>query len=543
MRKKFIRLWTNPRNSGMSLFVFSVLAICLITCRKEPRNPSWDVDVLAPLVKSEFTINNIITDSLIHKNQDNSLDIVYKYTLSSFNIDSLFNVPDTTIHNLYPAPFTINVIPGGAIIPAVGNTIKYSFGDAQLTSTTLRAGTMLLTIKSQIKGLVDFTYKMPKVTDAYGNIFDTTVTIPAATVSSDGVYTGVFDLSGYKIDLTGATGISVNTMLTSYSAILSPANTGSVAITAGETVDIANTFIDIAPKYARGYFGHTVTNIGPDTAGFTMFNHIIDGTLNFEDIDIGLSIQNSIGADARITIDKLSSINSRTGSTVSLANSIIGSPININRSVDNSGMVTPTTYSISFTTSNSNIKQFVDNLPSSLSYQLNLELNPLGNVAGNNDFVYSDKLMKTDLNMTIPLSIVANDLTMADTVDFKMSSATNNVNSGHLYLYAENGFPFTAEAQLYLLDANLNTIDSLISVPNAILAPQLDVNHICEGKRLSVLDFPVDAEKLNLLRGTNKMRIKVKFNTAGQPSYVKIYSFYGMNVKIVGAFNYTVGKK
>jgi len=36
----------------------------------------------------------------------------------------------------------------------------------------------------------------------------------------------------------------------------------------------------------------------------------------------------------------------------------------------------------------------------------------------------------------------------------------------------------------------------------------------------------------------------MKFNTAGQSkNYVKIYSFYEMNIKLVGDFNYTVGKK
>ncbi|TAL60266.1 MAG: hypothetical protein EPN85_07585 [Bacteroidetes bacterium] len=524
------------------LFAFLVFAVCLISCRKDTSNPSWDVDVLAPLLKSTLTINNIIADSLLQQNPDNSLELVYKYSLSAFTIDSLFKIPDTTIHNLYPAPFTYSVSPGGSIIPGVSNPIYYPLGDAQLTHVTLRGGKMLLSIKSQIQGMVDFTYTMPKVTDSYGKFFDTTVTISAATPTSDGTYNGVFDLSGYKIDLTGAAGISVNTMITSYSAVLNSQNPNSVSINAGQTVDIANTFVDIVPQYAKGYFGHTLANIGPDSADFTMFNHIIDGTLNLEDIDIGLSIQNSIGVDARVTINEFTSINTGKGTSVPLFNSIIGSPLNINRSSDNSGMVTPATYSVSFTPSNSNIKPFMENLPDRLSYQLDLEINPLGNVSGGNDFVYYDKLMKTEMNMTIPLSLVANDLTMADTLDLNRAASIDNVNSGYLYLYAENGFPFTAEAQLYLMDVDLNLVDSLLSAPNSILAPPLDANNICAGKKLSILSFPMDAQKLALLRETRKMYIKLKFNTAGQPNYVKLYSFYEMNVKLVGDFNYTFGR-
>lgn len=528
--------------NGSTFLVFLALIFFFVSCRKEPRNPSWDVDVLAPLVKSKLTINNIIADSLLQENPDNSLDIVYKYTLSSFNMDSLFSIPDTTIHNIYPMPITYSVSPGGTIISPISNPIYYALGDAQLTNVTLRGGKMLLSIKSQIKGLVDFTYKMPKVTDAFGNIFDTTVTIPAATSAVDGIYSGEFDLSGYRIDLTGATGTSVNTMITSYSAILGPDNPTGVTIAPPEKVDISNSFTDIVPQYAKGYFGNSVSNVGPDTSEFSMFNHIVDGTLDLEDIDIRLSIQNSIGADARVTISNISSINTSKSNSISLSHAIIGSPLNINRSTDNGGTVAPSTYSVSLTPSNSNIKQFMENLPNRLSYQLDLEVNPLGNVSGGNDFIYYDKLMKTEMNMTIPLSLVANDLTMVDTLDIAMSSITDNVNSGFIFLHADNGFPYTAEAQLYLMDANLNIVDSIISLPNAIEAPALDANYIAVGKELSILAFNLNSERLDHMRASGKILLKVKFNTAGKPAYVKLYSFYEMDVKLVGDFNYTVGK-
>jgi len=531
------------RKISIGTVVFLLIISIFISCRKEDRNPFWDVDLLFPVVKSTLTINNIISDTLLIKNPDNSLDLFYKYSLSSFSIDSLFSIPDTTIHSIYPAPFTYTVSPGGVIIPLFSNSIYYPLGDAKLSRVTLRSGKMQLTIKSQIKGLVDFTYTLPKVTDKYGNIFDTTFTVPAATQSNGGLFVGVFDLSGYNIDLSGINGFSVNTMVTSYSAILSPTNQGSVTITAAEDVDVANTFLDIVPQYAKGYFGQTVNSVGPDSSFFTMFKNIIGGNINFEDIDIGLHIQNSIGADSRITINQLSSINSQTGNTIPLSHSVIGTPININRSLDNGGIVIPSTYSVSFNPTNSNIKQFVENLPNQLSYQLDLAINPLGNVSGGNDFVYYDKLMKTDLNMTIPLSLIANNLTMADTLKFKMPTNSNNVNSGFLYLIVDNGFPFTAETQLYLMDANYVVFDSLISLPNIIAAPLLDGNFISAGKKTTKLTFPIDAEKLVHLRNSPNIFIKLKFNTQNQPNYVKIYSFYELNIKLIADFNYTVGKK
>jgi hypothetical protein len=147
--------------------------------------------------------------------------------------------------------------------------------------------------------------------------------------------------------------------------------------------------------------------------------------------------------------------------------------------------------------------------------------------------------------MTIPLSLVAANLILADTMNFTMNANTANVNSGNLYLYFENGFPFTAQAQLYLMNSNSVITDSLISTPNLISAPSLDINAICVGQRETKLTIPVGEGKLNELRSAKKMYIKIKFNTTNPipPNYVKIYSFYQINVKVVGDFNYTVGKK
>jgi hypothetical protein len=272
-----------------------------------------------------------------------------------------------------------------------------------------------------------------------------------------------------------------------------------------------------------------------------LFRHIISGNLTLQDVNIGLSIENSIGADARITINNLTSINSRSGNKISLAP--ITSPININRAVDNTGNVAATTYSVAFTPSNSNILSFVDNLPDKLVYKMNFETNPLENVSGNNDFIYYDKLINTNLNMTIPLSLIANNLTMADTMNFTMNANLANVNSGNLYLYFENGFPFTAQAQLFLMNGNSIITDSLVSSPNVITQPPLDINSICIGQSATKLTILLDAGKLSELRAAKKMYVKIKFNTANQSNYIKIYSFYQMNFKVVGDFNYTVGKK
>ncbi|MFH1005292.1 MAG: hypothetical protein V1781_07355 [Bacteroidota bacterium] len=529
------------RNFILCFILYILYLFSLSSCRKEINQPSWDTNVLSPLIKSTLTINNIIPDSLIHQNPDNSLGIVYHTELYSFSSDTLFDIPDTTLKNIYWSWFQITLNANNPIMPNNIQQIKYDFDDVQLTNATIRNGKMELNIRSQIQEKVDFTYKIPGAVDIYGNTFDTTVTIPAASATVDGIYSGIFDISGYKINFTGINGDKINTLVTNYSAIICP-TCSSVTIEPGDSIIILNKFTGIVPQYAKGYFGNSVTTIGPDNTFFSLFNHITDGTLKLKDVDIKLNIENGIGADARVTIKNLSSINTRTGTTIPLSNSVIGNAININRSVDNNGAVTPSLYKADINSNNSNIKQFIENLPDKLSYQLRLELNPLGNISGNNDFIYYNKLLNTTLDMKIPLSLIANNLSLSDTVNFQMGTNADNVKGGTLFLFAENGFPFAATAQLYLMNSNNIIIDSLISTPNIILAPSLDANFVAVGKRLTKLSIPFDEKKLGLMRTSSRMMIKIKFNTAGQPNYVKIYSFYQMNIKLVGDFNYTISK-
>ena len=402
---------------------------------------------------------------------------------------------------------------------------------------------MRIDIKNKTRKILDVRYQIPSATLS-GNQFDKTISVPAKSGSNPGSIITDFDLSGYVFDLTGQSGNKVNTLITSIGVKVNCNDISKDTIFAfTDQVTVSNTFMDIVPGYAKGYFGQTLTNI-IDTTPVSLFSHIIDGTIDLQDIDIDLSVENGIGADARFTINNLKSINTRTGvPPFALTHSIINSPVNLNRAVDNNGNVTVSTYSVSFNPQNSNIKQFIENLPNKLSYQMELELNPLGNISGSNDFIYYDKLLKTKFDMRIPLSIVANNLTLVDTLDFSMGKESDNLNFGTLFLHAENGFPFSAEAQLYTMDAAFNIIDSLINAPNTLLAPQLDANLIAAGQRHTQLEIPLDKSKLDLLRDTKNLYLKIIFNTQNQPSHVKIYSFYRMDVQVVGDFNYTVGKK
>jgi hypothetical protein len=64
-----------------------------LSCKREFDKPRWDTQVLAPLVKSKLTINNIIKDTAqIQTEIDNSISLVNRQQIFEYTIDSLVSL-------------------------------------------------------------------------------------------------------------------------------------------------------------------------------------------------------------------------------------------------------------------------------------------------------------------------------------------------------------------------------------------------------------------------------------------------------------------
>ena len=524
------------------LFIFLSTALLFSSCRKEMEKASWDMDILAPLIDASMNINNILPDSILQANPDSSMKIVFNNDLYKIDIDTLFNIGDTTVHNGYALPFASDLNPGQVIpFPSTSST-TYTLPGIELRTIIVKSGFVTFKVKSKIREATKFTYTMPCATDAAGNPFTFVANVPAKVGTTPGVYSQTFNLAGYKIDLTGPAGTQINTIYTSLLGEISSSASDTVRVYPADSLIIDNTFYDMIPYYAKGYFGNNTYNVGPSTSNFTLFDRIVDGTLQLEDVDFDFKIENPIGMDARLYVNNISSINTRTGSTINLTNSMIGSTININRAAESGGIIYPTYANFPLNTTNSNIKPMIENLPNKFGYSMQIITNPLGNISGSNDFIYSDRLLKASLNMEIPLSLVANNLTLSDTLDLNISPAngTQGIHEGNLTLFANNGFPFDAKIQMYLLNESNIVTDSIFGYANTIVEAPINAALRVTGKKLTKITVPVSESKMNLLYDTKKVVMKVKFNTSAQPQYIKIYSEYAIDIKVVGDFNYTI---
>ncbi len=540
---------TKPLFNSYFLFFLILTAFALSSCKKESDQPSWDVDILAPLISSSMTINNLVSDTLIKINPDSTVNLVYTSSLINYSADSLAQIRDTNLVSGFP--IFSGTFPGGyQIVPLTPTVMNFQVSGVVLKKAILKTEFINIIMSNPIGCTLIFDYEVPGAT--LGGIpFRVFDSIPGNTR-----YSKTFSLAGYSLDLTGPGGTSSNTMSVSIVAYISK-NVLKYTIPNTTALIDSNRIYNTQAEYVQGYLGQSTKNIGPQRSAFSLFKSIRSGILNFSKINITLDMDNSVGVDATINLLKISSINTKTGTTVNLiCPSVINNSINVSRASQTGNPASPvdsTIKSVVINSSNSNIStQFFANLPNQLAYSLQVLVNPLGNISGDNDFIYSGHGINANLQVNIPLSALASNLVLADTLLLNLSNSKQiqKVNSGSLYLYLTNGLPFNAQVQIYTLN-NINNkltiTDSLIQTPNNTI---LSANMAYIGNLWKVsssvnskLAIPLTKSKINNLVNAKKVIVLATFNTPAQNNFINIYSYYQLDFKLVADFNYNLSTK
>lgn len=528
------------RNIAVLLIIF----LASLSCRKDFERPNWDVDLLSPLIKTSLTLEDLLPDSIIQTNPDTSLTLVYEENILDVNVDSLFKIPDTTISETHVIPLSSTVNPGDSFYTEAQEynlTVENGVG---LNYAEVESGFIEIEIFSEIKEKVIVIYTIPSAT-FNGDTLVLTDIINAATPGNPAYYTKKIDISGYQLDLSGITKSEINTLVTRAVGIVDTNAPAPANLTIGEQIIFNNKLIDIVPNFVRGYFGQQVYNYS-DTTQVDAFNKIASGTLDLEYVDVDIEFNNGIGVDAQLVMNQFGTTNTNTSTTNNLTHSIVGTPINVNRSQLTYSMpeVNYTNYSIDINTGNSNIDQLIEIFPNQLIYDIDLNINPLGNISGYNDFVYKKHVLETKLKVELPLSLIADNLTLRDTVEFSLpeEAETGRIIDGTLFLFANNGFPLDANIDMVLYDEFDNYIQTL-PVNDYIQAAPVGSNLRVISKRESVVSIPLDVSAVDDLYKAKKIVLDISFTTQPQAQFLKIYEEYGIDIQLVGDFQYNLSLK
>lgn len=433
------------------LFILAV-TIIFTSCRKE--NVSWDSDWVVPIVNDSLDLSNLVNDSTLAIDGAGNYIVDLHRNLLDIGISDFVAIPDTTIEEVFVLSLSEWSFPAGYQFINEIRDDQMSLEDAELKKIGIQSSWVDIYVQNPVPTKVFLTIELPSFVSE-GVHFNQTYEIPPKVGDVDGVFELSVPMNNYMADLSGVDGNSYN-ILSSRLSVLTDPDGPAVLMTDQDVTIVRATFRDIVLDYARGYFGNQII---VDTTSFNVdfFNSILSGSIDIPATSLDITVENGMKFDATGKIDFAKNTNAENN-TVSLTGGSIGSTFVVDQALGTPTTLAPSSTTLSFNSSNSNIEEYIENLGSRHEIAFSLETNPWGNTSGGWNEVFWNSRFKLNLDASLPLMVASNDLVVSDTFDFKVSQnpESSRVVSGALVLMAENAFPIEGSVKLKLLNANGN---------------------------------------------------------------------------------------
>ena len=480
----------------------------------------------------------IVSDSISIAGQtmdENLLAILHNMDINASNGPVLINYSDAVITTITISD--IGITNATAIFPEQQLTEilkehSFDMGGAQIKEIGIKSGTVTIYVLSTLPN-GKMIYNIPSLKKNGLSFTSGEMLIPEATNTNLTAFE--FDFQGYVLDLTGQDGRlggdTINTIYTEAYTFID--STGEL-----ETINYTDSFysyieFDITAEYAKGYLGQDTIEFGPETKELTLFNKINADIFDLEKADLKIKFENFIGADAVIQINNFSTSNSNTTVLAGIdqnGNTIIGYNYTIDRASlsGNELPISPRMTEIII-----DADEMLEILPDRINTKATFYINPNGQ-ASVDDFLYPEYPIKASINMEIPLSFIAKNLTLIDTTEISISNQ-EDLEIDQLFITIKNGLPLNANLKLVLLDNQNLVIDTLLA-GTTILAASTDANNLVN--QINTTSIQMDYTNFNNVK---KLISIASFNSTPINKFISIYNNYTIDVTLTAKFKKTIG--
>ena len=138
------------------------------------------------------------------------------------------------------------------------------------------------------------------------------------------------------------------------------------------------------------------------------------------------------------------------------------------------------------------------------------------------------------MNMEIPLSFIAKNLTLIDTTEISISNQ-EDLEIDQLFITIKNGLPLDANLKLVLLDNQNLVIDTLLA-GTTILAASTDANNLVN--QINTTSIQMDYTNFNNVK---KLISIASFNSTPINEFISIYNNYTIDITLSAKFKKTIG--
>jgi len=522
------------------LFIFTMLLSVLASCERDSVKPSWDVDLLIPLIADTVAVQDVLDERFFVENPDQSISLVFDEELFTMNIDSLVSLPDTLFHygmrlSFMPDP-TVHQ-PGDTIISQTFFLpINLQYGDSyslMLEKGILKNGNIVFEAYQQSN--VNLVINLGIIGAEHpetGSFF------AEEKMPKNELFQKAYDISDYHLNLSGPNHDTVNMFTYEVALIVDPDEPGEVTIFPEDSVALTIYFKDITLDYARGYFGNSVFHVGPHIYPFDMFDGIDVEGVSFEDADINFKIENTYGVDVNVNIKEIIATNTHTSESVSLESPLVGTNLYIDRAIElepEQGIIE--SYHSSFDFSDSNFPELLSIRPNEISYEMTVESNVHGDSTKFDNFFYYNIPISVALDAKVNGGVRIDSLFETSRMEWNGQNIDlENIKKGDLKFIFTNAFPFDFIMNLYFEDSEMNKIDTLVFehfIEGGVLANDGFVANATETR----LTLPLDDNLKNSFQNAKYTMYELIISSANG-EHIMIHNTDYLKFKVVGDFEY-----
>ena len=445
-----------------------------------------------------------------------------------------------------------------------GDDIIFEINEISLSDVIVREGSLTIKAFNTVEDPVHFTYTLPGL-NFEGDTFSVSGTIEGAVNGVASTLDVTHDITGFSLNLNGAgpaerfynmdlndNGIidedTINTIFVR--ALAGIDSTGNViSLSLQDSFIFESQLHGLVSEYAVGYMGRDTFPVQGETE-FEFFEQLGDAAFQLNETNLSFEVSNQLGLKGGIRINEIVSLNTYSNETKALNISGITNPFNVEKPVDPLDLntdVTPEYAVLEITHLNSNAPELLEIIPNQFNYDFEVYFNPgltPPPIGGGTDFLYNSSRLKANLNLEVPLSLVAENLNLSDTAELNVNSDEFvSVSGGTINLIADNRMPLEATVNLSLLNESYTHLFTLELSSNVIEAGEVDpsTGKVLLSKR-SILKIPVNQEVLDNLANASFMKVNAAFNSKPNNQFVKIYSDYQVDFTMTADFKYRVNQ-
>lgn len=401
----------------------------------------------------------------------------------------------------------------------------------EMKSAIMRSGKVQVTVKSTVQTEMYLHYEIPSAT-LNGEVYAFDKMIPAAPEGQSISGTEDFPINGYLFDCTGLSGNEVNTFYSTAQIRIQSTNE-PVTLTKRDTVFVEISVADLKIGYVSGFMGEQSFSIGPETEKLEVADPLLEN-IDFEQVGLKIIVENNLGILGEFVLNQLSV--EHTFEKVKIDAEVSSDILEIKAATDDNVYVTETEIL--------NGAEVFNAHPNQVSFDIDFNLNPEGNLPLYSNFAHYDRGVKVDFEFDIPLKVKTTDLEFRDTVDIRnaFSVELGGVKDGVLTMVAKNTFPIQSELVLYFADDEGLIIDSLVS-SEKIKAGEINEKGIVEVAEQTILDYTIGEGRLQKMLNASFIYIEAKLTTQPDKNHVTLFQDYVLDLRMVGDFDYTVKSK